>query len=318
MEYFNDKIKNRKKGKFIYKEAFNMSDFVLACATTADMPKSFYIERNIEYIYFHFLLDDKQYDDDFGESYPFSDFYQRIADGGMPTTCQINVDEHMEFFEKFLKEGKDVLFVSLSSGISGSFNSCQIAANELKEKYPERKLRVVDSLAASAGYGLFMDELYRLKEAGKSIDEVYEWAEENKLNVHHWFFTSDLTHLKRGGRVSASSAVLGTILGICPLMNVSFEGKLIPRKKIRGKKTVIKETVKMMEECAYDKLSYNGNCYISHSACLEDAIAVKDLIEEKFPQLKGKVQISDIGAVIGSHTGKGTVALFFMGDKRID
>lgn len=295
-----------------------MSNFVLACATTADMPKSFFEKRGIEYIYFHFLMDDVQYDDDFGESYPFDKFYQRIVDGGMPTTCQINVDEHMEFFEKFLKEGKDVLFVSLSSGISGSFNSCQIAARELSEKYPERKVRVVDSLAASSGYGLLMNEIANLRDEGKSIDEVYEWAEKNKLNVHHWFFTSDLTHLKRGGRVSASSAFFGTLLGICPLMNVSFEGKLVPRKKIRGKKTVIKEVVKTMEEHALNGTSYDGECYISHSACIEDAEAVKTLIEEKFPGLKGKVLINDIGAVIGSHTGKGTVALFFMGDERID
>ena len=295
-----------------------MSNFILACATTADMPKSFFEKRNIEYIYFHFLLDDKQYDDDFGESYPFKDFYKRIDDGGMPTTCQINVDEHMEFFEKFLKEGKDVLFVSLSSGISGSFNSCQIAANELSEKYPDRKIKVIDSLAASSGYGLLMNEIANLRDEGKSIDEVYEWVEENKLNVHHWFFTSDLTHFKRGGRVSASSAFFGGLLGICPLMNVSFDGKLIPRKKIRGKKTVIKEVVKTMLEHATDGENYNGECYISHSACTEDAEAVKALVEEQFPNLKGKVLINDIGAVIGSHTGRGTVALFFMGDKRID
>lgn len=295
-----------------------MSNFVLAATTTADMPKSFFVERNIEYLYFTFLLDDVTYEDNFGESYPFDKFYQRIVEGGMPTTCQINVDQHMEFFESFLKEGKDVLFVSLSSGISGSFNSCQIAANELKEKYPERKLYVIDSLAASSGYGLFIKQLADLRDEGKSIDEVFAWAEENKLNVHHWFFTSDLTHLKRGGRVSATSALLGTLLGICPLMNVSFEGKLIPRKKIRGKKTVIKETVKMMEECAYGGTSYDGDCYICHSASIEDANAVRDLVEETFPALKGKVLINDIGAVIGSHTGKGTVALFFMGSKRED
>ena len=295
-----------------------MNDFILACATTADMPKAFFKERDIKYLYFHFLLDDKQYDDDFGESYPFSDFYQRIADGGMPTTCQINVDEHMEFFEKYLKDGKDILFISLSSGISGSFNSCQIAARELSEKYPDRKILVVDSLAASSGYGLFVKKIADLKDEGKSIDEVYNWAEDNKLNVHHWFFTSDLTHLKRGGRVSSASALLGSLLGICPLLNVSFEGKLEARKKIRGKKTVIKEIVATMEEHAKGGASYNGECFISHSDCIEDAKAVKDLVEERIPALKGKVLINDIGAVIGSHTGRGTVALFYMGDKRID
>lgn len=295
-----------------------MSKFILACATTTDMPKSFFEERDIKYIYFHFLLDDKQYDDDFGESYPYDKFYQRIVEGGMPTTCQINVEEHMELFEKYLKDGQDILFVSMSSGISGSFNSCQIAANELSEKYPERKVRVIDSLAASSGYGLFVNEIANLRDKGMDIDEVCAWAEENKLNVHHWFFTSDLTHLKRGGRVSASSALLGSLLGICPLMNVSFEGKLVPRKKIRGKKTVIREIVAAMEENAFDGINYNGECYISHSACIEDANAVKNLIEERFPNLKGKVLINDIGAVIGSHTGRGTVALFFMGNKRVD
>ena len=295
-----------------------MSNFILACATTADMPKSFYEERDIKYLYFKFLLDGTQYDDNFGESYPYFDFYERIANGGMPTTCQINVDEHMEFFESFLKEGKDILYICMSSGISGTFNSCQIAANELKEKYPERKLLVVDSLAASSGYGLLMTKLADLRDEGKTIDEVYSWAEENKLNVHHWFFTTDLTHFKRGGRISASSAVLGTILGICPLMNVSFDGKLIPRKKIRGKKSVVKETVATMEKLSETKLSYNDLCYISHSDCIDDANALKEAVEEKFPQLKGKILINDIGAVIGSHTGRGTVALFFMGDERID
>ena len=295
-----------------------MSNFVLAAATTADMPKSFFVERNIEYLFFTFLLDNETYKDNFGESYPFDKFYQRIEEGGMPTTCQINVDEHMEFFEKFLKEGKDVLFLSLSSGISGSFNSCQIAANELKEKYPDRKIFVVDTLAASSGYGLFLKKIADLRDEGKSIDEVYNWAEENKLNVHHWVFTTDLTHLKRGGRVSATSAMLGNLLGICPVINVDFEGKLIPRKKIRGKKTVVKEIVKIMEELAYNGKDYNEECYISHSACIEDANAVKELVEETFPQLKGKVLVNDIGAVIGSHTGKGTVALFFMGTKRED
>ena len=144
------------------------------------------------------------------------------------------------------------------------------------------------------------------------------WVEGNKLNVHHWFFSTDLTHYRRGGRISAASATMGTLLNICPLMNMNHEGKLIPREKIRGKKRVISEIVKRMEEHAEGGTNYSGKCFISNSACYEDARMVADLVEEKFPQLNGKVMINSVGTVIGSHTGPGTVALFFLGDKRTD
>ena len=150
------------------------------------------------------------------------------------------------------------------------------------------------------------------------MDEVYTWLEENKLNVHHWFFSTDLTHLRRGGRLSATSATMGTILGICPLMNMSYEGKLVPRARVRGKKQVIASTVRKMEEHAQNGLNYSGKCFISHSACYEDARHLADLVEERFPNLKTKVMINSVGTVIGSHTGPGTVALFFIGDRRLD
>lgn len=295
-----------------------MSDFILSCCSTADMPKSFFEERNVAYVCFHFNMDGKDYPDDLGESMPFPEFYKRIEEGAQPTTSQVNVDEFTNFFEPFLKEGKDILHVSLSSGLSGSFNSASIAARDLMEKYPERIIKVVDSLGASSGFGVLMTYLADLRDEGKSLTEVYDWAEKNKLRVHHWFFSTDLTSYKRGGRISATSAMVGTLLGICPLLNMDNEGHLIPRKKIRTKKKVIEELVNMMKEHVEDGPDYKGYCYISNSACEEDAEKVRDLVEAYCPNLKGKVLINSIGTVIGSHTGPGTVALFFLGDERVD
>ena len=295
-----------------------MSDFILSCCSTADMPKSFFEERNVAYVCFHFNMDGKDYPDDLGESMPFPEFYKRIEEGAQPTTSQVNVDEFTNFFEPFLKEGQDILHVSLSSGLSGSFNSASIAARDLMEKYPERTIKVVDSLGASSGFGVLMTYLADLRDEGKSLTEVYDWAEKNKLRVHHWFFSTDLTSYKRGGRISATSAMVGTLLGICPLLNMDNEGHLIPRKKIRTKKKVIEELVNMMKEHVEDGPDYKGYCYISNSACEEDAEKVRDLVEAYCPNLKGKVLINSIGTVIGSHTGPGTVALFFLGDERVD
>lgn len=211
-----------------------------------------------------------------------------------------------------------MLHLCLSSGISGTANSAMIAQRELQEKYPERKIYVVDSYAASAGFGLLVDKLADMRDEGKTIDEVYAWAMDNRLKLHHWFFTSDLTFFIKGGRVSKVSGFVGGILNICPLLNVSFEGKLIPRFKIRTKKKVIEACVNQMEALAINGTDYEGKCYISNSACLEDARAVADLVESRFPKLNGKVEIYDIGTTIGSHTGPGTVALFFWGAKRED
>lgn len=307
-----------KTTKYVQEDLRDMSEFILSCCSTADMPKSFFEERNVAYVCFHFNMDGKDYPDDLGESMPFPEFYKRIEEGAQPTTSQVNVDEFTNFFEPFLKEGKDILHVSLSSGLSGSFNSASIAARDLMEKYPERTIKVVDSLGASSGFGVLMTYLADLRDEGKSLTEVYDWAEKNKLRVHHWFFSTDLTSYKRGGRISATSAMVGTLLGICPLLNMDNEGHLIPRKKIRTKKKVIEELVNMMKEHVEDGPDYKGYCYISNSACEEDAEKVRDLVEAYCPNLKGKVLINSIGTVIGSHTGPGTVALFFLGDERVD
>lgn len=294
----------------------DMGKFVLNCCSTADMTKEHFDERQIPYACFHYQIGDKVYEDDLGVTVSFADFYKSIEDGAQPVTSQVNSEQYVELFEPFLKEGKDILHLALSSGISGTVNSALIAAKELREKYPDRTIEVVDSLSASSGFGLLVDYVADLRDAGATLAEAKQWVEENKLKVQHWFFSTDLTSFKRGGRISASAAAIATVLGICPLMNVDFRGKLIPREKIRTKKRAIKRIVEVMKEHAEGGTEYDGRCYISNSACRQDAEAVRDLIEENFPHLKGKVLINSIGTVIGSHTGPGTVALFYMGDKR--
>ena len=294
-----------------------MNSFVLSCCSTADLSHQHFQQRDIQYICFHFTLDGKSYPDDLGQSIPFEDFYRAMANGADTRTSQVNTGEYLTYFESFLKAGQDVLHLSLSSGISGSFNSACVAAQELRAKYPERKLYVVDSLGASSGYGLLMDKLADLRDEGKTIDEVKDWAEAHRNQLHHWFFSTDLTFYVKGGRISKASGWFGTVLKICPLLNVNDEGKLIPRFKIRGKAKVIREIVAKMEEHAQDGHDYSGKCFLSNSACMEDAQAVARLVEEKFPKLNGKVVINSIGTTIGSHTGPGTVALFFWGDERV-
>ena len=295
-----------------------MADYILSCCSTADLSKEHFEAMDVKYICFHYMLDGVEYPDDLGQTIAFDDFYQRMVNGADTRTAQVSAGEYETYFESFLAQGKDVLHLCLSSGISGSINSARVAAEILREKYPERKLYIVDSLAAASGYGLLMDTLAKLRDQGMDIDTLRQWAEDNKLRLHHWFFTSDLTFFIKGGRVSKTSGTLGMMLGICPLLNVSNEGKLIPRAKIRSKKRVIREIVKKMEENAENGLDYDGKCFICHSACLDDAQAVASLVEETFPKLNGKVLINSIGTTIGSHTGPGTVALFFWGKPRVD
>jgi DegV family protein with EDD domain len=293
-----------------------MSDYVLTCCSTADMPQSFFEERNIPYVCFHFIMDGVTYPDDLGQSMSFDEFYKRLSTGSQSNTSQVNVEEYKNFFEPFLKEGRDILHVSISSAISGAYNSAKIARTELMEQYPDRKIEIVDSRGASSGYGLFMDTLADKRDSGMPYDELRQWALDNRLFVHHWFFSTDLSFYIKGGRISKTEGMLGTLLQICPLMNMDAPGHLIPREKVRSKKKVIQKIVQRMTEHAKDGQNYSGKCFISHSACYDDARTVADLIEQSFPNLDGKVMINSVGTVIGSHTGPGTVALFFIGDER--
>lgn len=293
-----------------------MANYVLSCCSTADLAKEHFENRDIHYICFHYKLDGVDYPDDLGQSIPFKEFYKAMDNGADTATSQVNVSEYVKYFSKFLEEGKDILHISLSTGLSGTYNSAVNAALIAKERYPDRKIYIVDSLGASSGYGLIMDTLADFRDSGMDIDELHDWVEEHKLELHHWFFSTDLKFYIKGGRISKTAGAIGTILGICPLLNMDNEGRLIPRAKIRSKRKVIQEIVNRMEETAEGGLDYSGKCYISQSACLDAAQEVAKLVEERFKKLNGKVEINYVGTTIGSHTGPGTVALFFWGKKR--
>ncbi|MBQ9964146.1 MAG: DegV family protein [Clostridia bacterium] len=295
-----------------------MSSYVLSCCSTADLSKEHFESRDIRYICFHYTMDGKDYPDDLGQTISFKDFYQAMRDGADTQTSQVNISEYLNYFTSILETGKDLLHVALSSGISGSVNSARNAAAIAAERFPDRKIYVVDSLAASSGFGLIMDKLADLRDEGASIDELHQWVEDNKKRQHHWFFTSDLTFFVKGGRVSKAAGFFGGLLGVCPLLNVNHLGQLVPRSKIRGKQNVIREIVERMAQFADGGEQYADKCYMCHSDCYDDAKAVADLVEARFPNLKGKVLINDIGTTIGSHTGPGTVALFFWGTERND
>lgn len=293
-----------------------MNQYILSCCSTADLTKAHFDEKDVKYICFHYELDGVQYPDDLGQTIPFTEFYQRMADGAETKTSQVNAEEFEQYFEPYLQEEYDILHVTLSSGLSGVINSAMLAKETLEERYPDRHIYVVDSLGASSGYGLIMDTLADKKAKGASIEELYQWILQNRLRLHHWFFSTDLSFYIKGGRISKTAGTIGQVLNICPLLNMDAEGRLTPRYKIRGKKKVIREIVRRMEENAQDGLAYSGKCFISQSACLEDAKQVAALVEESFPNLDGRVQIYDVGTTIGSHTGPRTVALFFWGKER--
>ena len=295
-----------------------MADYVISCCSTADLSKEHFEQMDVRYLCFHYELDGVEHPDDLGQTIPFDQFYQMMTDGAMTKTSQPSPEQYIEHFEPILKEGKDIIHVCLSTGLSGAMNSANLAQQTLEDDYPDRKIYIVDSLGASSGYGLIMDTMAGLRDAGMGFDELHDWVEANKLRMHHWFFSTDLTFYIRGGRVSKTAGFIGGMLNICPLLNMDNLGRLIPRLKIRGKKKVINEIVKKMEEHAEGGHDYAGKCFISMSACYEDARAVADLVEERFPHLDGDVVINNIGTTIGSHTGPGTVALFFWGDERGD
>lgn len=291
-----------------------MTKFQLSCESTVDMPYSYVTGRDITVVFYTYTVDGEVYVDDMGrdpEALP--NFHRMLKEGKMPSTSQINHYTYLEYFEELLKKG-DVLHLAFGRGMSASVVNAVNAANELKEKYPDRKIIVVDTLASASGYGMLVDYAADMRDSGSTMEEIEAWVLENRLNVHHQIYATDLFHLKRGGRVSGPAAMLGTILGICPIMRLNAEGSIFAYGKVRSKKKAMAETVKVMEEHAQNGYDYSGKCFICHADCIDDAKAVKAMIEEKFKNVD--VKIFDIGTIIAAHTGQGTLALFYLGDDR--
>lgn len=290
-----------------------MSNYVIITDSSCDLPDSLVKELELEVLPLSFIMDGKTYRNysDNREMSP-KDFYNKEREGIMATTNAVNVGEATEAIEAVLKQGKDVLVLGFSSGLSTTFNSFQIAAEKLAEQYPDRKVYAVDTLCASLGQGMLVYQAAKLRQAGKSIEEVRDWTEQNKLRQCHWFTVNDLFFLKKGGRVSAATAVVGTMLQIKPVMHVDNEGHLIKVDTARGRKASLNALVDKVGELGEDPAEQT--MFISNSDCAEDAQYVADEIKKRYGTKE--IIINSIGPVIGAHTGPGCVALFFMGKHR--
>lgn len=289
-----------------------MRDFVITTENTADFPVDYIIKNDLGIVNLSYLIDGENFSD--GRELEPEEFYMRVRAGSMPTTSQVNPDQAKEFFSKYLAKGVDILHLAFSSGLSGTYNSMRLAAEELMEEHKDCRIIVIDTLCASLGEGLIVDYALRMKAEGCSIEEIAAWSEVHKKNFIHVFTVDDLNHLYRGGRVSKATAVIGTMVNIKPILHVDNEGHLMALDKVRGRKKSLQMLVQYMDQKMGSYKEKNAVVFISHGDCLEDAEYVKKLIEEKYGEKEFLIHF--IGPTIGTHAGPGTVALFFMGDER--
>lgn len=283
----------------------------IICDVCADIPVNISKEKDITMMPMTLSVNDveQKY---CADAFDAKEFYDGMRHGNICSTSQINTESYIEFFKPFLENGDDVIYICLSSGLSGSYNNSLIAVNELKKSYPDRKIASVDSLGASLGEGLLTIKTAQLRDEGKSFEEIVKWANDNRHNVMHWFTVDDLKYLLRGGRVSKTSAFVGTLLDIKPVLQCNAEGKLVPFRKVRGRKRAIQSLIEQIKNYGID---INGQeLCISHCDAMGDAIILQNELAKIYPDCT--FIIGDIGAVIGSHSGPGTLALYFMGQKR--
>ena len=278
--------------------------------TCCDFPTEMYTQLGVTAVPLSVFYKGENYDH-YTEKW-LKDLYEGLRKGEVASTSAINPDRWASYMEPWLEKGEDVLVLSFSSGLSTTYQSAMIAADELREKYPQRQIRVVDTLCASLGQGLFVHYACQKRDEGLSLDELTAWCEENKLHLCHWVIADDLMYLMRGGRVSAASAIAGTLLQIKPLIHVDNEGKLIPVGKLRGRKAAIKALCDKVGQTGIP--GANDTIFICHGDCEEDAQALAAMLKETYGTKN--VFYYYIGAVIGSHAGPGTMAIFYLGNER--
>lgn len=285
---------------------------VILTDSCCDLPISYVKENDVKVLPIRVSIDKEEFHDDLGQSLGYHEFYEKIRSGKMPTTSQVTSYNFEEAFRSEVEQGNNVLYIGFSSALSGCVNSARVAKKTIEEEFREADITVIDSLCASLGLGLLVYYAIEMRNNNKSKDEIVSWIEENKLKLNHWFTVDDLNHLQRGGRVSKAAAAFGTILSIKPIMHVDNEGRLIPLTKVKGRKKSIRILMEHMKEKVVNP--QDQVVFISHGDCEEEAIWLKRLIIE---ELKVKdVLINPIGAAVGSHSGPGTMALFFMGNNR--
>lgn len=292
-----------------------MNDYILSCESTVDMPFSRVNERDIPVLFYSYTAGGKEHADDMDRDPEALPRFYELLKQEIPSTSQINEIQYVEFFTELLQKG-DVIHIVFGSGMTQSIQGANAAAEKLRKKFPERKLIVIDSLCSSSGYGLLVDAAADLRDEGKTIDELAYWVNEARHNIHHEFFSTDLKYFRRSGRMSGATATVAAVLNICPILHLDAAGKIVAYDKTRGKRNAISYIIKTMKEHAQDGENYSGKVFISHSNTIEDAMDTKKEIEKNFPKMNGEVQIFNIGTIIASHTGPGTVAVFFFGDAR--
>lgn len=292
--------------------------FQLSCESTADLPFEWIEQNCVSTIFYSYLIDEVSYFDDMGRDVAKrQDFYQHLRGGKQSRTSQVNTYRYTEYFRSLLEKG-DVLHLAFTSGLTPSVHNAVEAAKSLREEYPHRKLIVIDTMAGSFGLGLLLIHAAKMRDEGASIEEVADWVKTKGTSVHHCFYVTDLTSLRRGGRISGASAAIATVLGICPVIRLDFSGHLTAHKKVRGKKSAMKALIDEMLAHATNGVAHSEACIIGHADAPEDAEAVRIMMEEAFPSLVGKILVYPLGPVLVSHCGIGPVAIFFMGDERAE
>lgn len=289
-----------------------MRDYIIVTNTTADLPEDYVEKMGLGLIYFSYTMDGTVYGE--GKSLPIKDFYHKMEEGSMPTTSQVNPEEFRTYFTRFLKETNKILYLSFSSGLSGSCGNAKLIADEMMEENPEITIKVVDTVAASLGEGLVAHMAATLQQKGYSFEENIKWIEEHLQNFTHVFTVDNLNDLYRGRRVSKTTAIVGTIVNVKPILNVDMEGHLIPIDKVRGRKKSMNTLVDYMEKRLGSYRDQNEIIFIGHGDCEEDAQLVADEVKKRFGY--ETFLINTIGPIIGAHTGPSIVALFFLGEDR--
>ncbi len=289
-----------------------MGKYVIMTDSSCDLSEEYIKEHGLDVLNLLYNMDGTIYGED--KTMDIKEFYAKMRGGSMPTTMAVNPEDVANAMRRHLEQGEDILYIAFSSGLSASCQNAVLGANDVRDEFPDRKIIVVDSLCASMGQGLFVHYALKRQAEGMSLEENARWLEEHKLNICHQFTVDDLHHLHRGGRVSKATAILGTMINVKPVLHVDDEGKLISLYNVRGRKKSLQALVSNMEKTIGGFENENDDIFISHGDCMDDVLYLEKLIEEKFG--KKNFYVNYVGAVIGAHSGPGTMALFYLGNKR--
>lgn len=291
-----------------------MAEYIISTDTSCDFPLEYVKQHQLPLVTLFYSIDGVTGENGCPSSDVLKNFYDKMRAGSMTKTQQASIEDTEKVFREILKEGKDILHIAFSSGLSGTANAARLAAENMMEEFPGRKIIVIDSLCASLGQGLLVDYALKLQQQGKTMEETAKWLEDHIQNICHLFTVEDLKYLQRGGRISKTTALVGTMIGIKPVLHVDPEGKLISISKVRGRKQSIQALVNKMEENIGKYRAEKQPIFISHGDCIEDANYLAELVKERFGY--DEFLINDVGPTIGAHSGPGTLALFFMGETR--